>query len=92
VLVPASVIDRVEPHLPADFADENLPATFRAVFHVHADGTVTVEPAASTGDKTLDQLALDAARRWTFRPATEDGRPVDSYLRLTVNFVPSDEG
>ena len=92
VLIAASVVNRVEPQIPADFADENLPASFRAVFHVHADGKTTVEPSATTGDKTLDQLALDAARRWTFRPATEDGKPVDSYLRLTVNFVSNSEG
>lgn len=92
VLVPASVVHRVDPQIPSDFADQNLPATFRAVFHIQADGTVTVEKDAGTGSDTLDQVALEAARHWTFHPATEDGKPVDSYLRLTVNFVPSDEG
>ena len=35
---------------------------------------------------TLDTLALKAVRRWTFRPATRGGQPVESFLRLRVEF------
>ena len=88
-----TVVQEVRPTIPADFAEEHLPVTFRAAFHVHLDGTATVEVLDSTGDKTLDRLALEAAQRWTFRPATEDGKPVDGgCLRLRVDFVPNDEG
>lgn len=34
----------------------------------------------------LDQATVDAVRRWRFRPATLDGRPVKIYYSLTVNF------
>ena len=35
----------------------------------------------------LDQAALDAIKRWKFKPATlADGRPVAVYYTLTVNF------
>jgi TonB family protein len=35
----------------------------------------------------LDQAALDAIKRWQFKPATlSDGRPVSVYYTLTVNF------
>lgn len=34
----------------------------------------------------LDQAAVDAIKRWKFKPATLNGRPVDVYYNLTVNF------
>lgn len=34
----------------------------------------------------LDQAAVDAVKRWKFEPATLNGKPVDVYYNLTVNF------
>jgi len=35
----------------------------------------------------LDQAALDAARQWTFRPGTKDGKPVDVVTEITMAFT-----
>ena len=35
----------------------------------------------------LDQEALRAIRQWKFEPATLNGKPVDVYYNLTVNFT-----
>jgi len=34
----------------------------------------------------LDQAAVDAVRQWRFEPATLNGKPVDVFYSLTVNF------
>ncbi|MCZ6508691.1 MAG: energy transducer TonB [Acidobacteria bacterium] len=34
----------------------------------------------------LDQAAVDAVSKWKFKPATLNGKPVDVYYNLTVNF------
>jgi protein TonB len=34
----------------------------------------------------LDQSAVDAVKRWRFKPATLSGKPVSVYYNLTVNF------
>jgi TonB family protein len=34
----------------------------------------------------LDQAAVDAVRRWKFKPGTLNGQPVDVIFNLTVNF------
>lgn len=34
----------------------------------------------------LDQAAVDAVENWKFKPATLNGKPVDVYYNLTVNF------
>jgi len=56
------------------------------LFTIHADGTVAPKLAEGTGNSRLDDVAMEAARRWTFRPAKKDGEPVQSYRRLKVEF------
>ena len=34
----------------------------------------------------LDQAAVDAVKRWKFKPGTLNGQPVDVIFNLTVNF------
>ena len=34
----------------------------------------------------LDQAALDAVKRWKFKPGTLNGQPVPVIYNLTVNF------
>ena len=34
----------------------------------------------------LEESALSAAQRWTFRPARQNGYPVQSYTTLTFSF------
>lgn len=35
----------------------------------------------------LDKAALQAVRKWKFKPATRDGQPIAVYYDLTVNFT-----
>lgn len=35
----------------------------------------------------LDTAAAEAVRKWKFKPATLNGKPVDVYYNLTVNFT-----
>ena len=74
------------PEIPEDLRGLELNSIFEGVFTIHTDGTATVKTVSGTGNSVLDALALDAARRWKFRPATRDGEPVESYLRLKVEF------
>jgi len=86
VITAAAPVAQPRPAIPDDLRDADLNAAFEGLFTVRADGTATVKMVSSTGNPALDGLALDAARRWTFRPATRDGQPVESYLRLRVEF------
>jgi protein TonB len=35
----------------------------------------------------LDTAAAEAVKKWKFKPATLNGKPVDVYYNLTVNFT-----
>jgi len=86
LLTAAAPVSQPRPTIPDELRDADLNAAFEGLFTVHADGTATVKTVSSTGNSALDSLALDTARRWTFRPATRDGQPVESYLRLRIEF------
>ena len=55
---------------------------------VLANGTVTDAKIVGSLDKVngLDLEALKAARQWTFKPGTIDGRPVDVIVRIALEF------
>jgi len=86
VVTAAVPVSQPKPSIPDDLRDSDLNTAFDALFTVHPDGTASVKTVSSTGNQTLDSLALDAAKRWTFRPATRNGQPVQSFLRLRVEF------
>jgi protein TonB len=89
VLVQAEPLDQPKPQIP-----EDLQASFTSdatescliLFSIHSDGSATPKLVSGTGNSSLDDLAMQYAHKWTFRPATKDGAPVDSYLRLRMEF------
>ncbi len=76
-----------QPVIPDDLRGVDLDKTFIAEFTVNADGSPTsIKVAQSTGIDELDRIALETARKWKFKPATRDGQPVESIVRLHIEF------
>jgi len=85
VYVEAEPLTQPQPDVPDDLAGQDLHATFWGLFTIHPDGAVDVKMVKSTGISELDEAALGAARKWTFKPATKDGSPIESYRRLRID-------
>jgi TonB family protein len=47
--------------------------------------SATIEKSVNT---RYDALLLDAAKSWTFKPATRDGAPVKFRYQMAVNLTP----
>ena len=59
----------------------------RVQVDVGADGVpINVTVAASSQSRDLDRAALDAVRRWRFRPAQRDGQPVAGTVVVPIEF------
>jgi protein TonB len=54
---------------------------------INKQGNVTDVKVLKGLPMGLDQAAVDAIRKWRFEPATLNGKPVDVYYNLTVNFT-----
>lgn len=53
---------------------------------IDKDGDVTNVKVLKGLPMGLEDAAVDAVKRWKFRPATLNGKPVAVYYNLTVNF------
>jgi TonB family protein len=56
---------------------------------VLADGNVGDVTVARSLDTTygLDQQAVNAAKQWTFKPGTKDGKPVAVRVNIELKFT-----
>ncbi|KRA17858.1 TonB family protein [Lysobacter sp. Root604] len=50
-------------------------------------GAQQVRLAQSSGDAELDASTVEAARKWRFQPATQNGQPVASWVQVPVDFA-----
>jgi len=48
--------------------------------------TKLVEVSRSSGSETLDQAAIEAIRLWRFSPARYGDKPVESWVRIPIDF------
>lgn len=74
------------PAIPEYLKNQDLKATAVIDFYVTAQGGVNPRLVGSTGNEELDALAIATARKWQFRPAEQDHKPIDSKVRLRIVF------
>ena len=75
------------PDYPAESRRRGEEGVVRLTLRIGSDGRVeTAEVTGSSGYPALDRAALDAVRRWRFRPAVQAGLPVAASLGTAVHF------
>jgi len=79
-------IDQPAPFYPPDAMRAGVEGVVRLSVTISADGRVKAARVIQSVP-ALDQAALDAARQWTFRPGTKDGKPVDVVTEITMAFT-----
>lgn len=82
----AEVISAVKPEVPEELKEECLEACCVAKCTVLANGKTKVALVHSCGCPQADDIALNALRRWKFRPARLNGKPVESCRKIKVEF------
>ena len=79
---------RTPPEYPTAALRRRETGTVLVHAEVDAAGNPTdVSVARSSRSRALDRAAVQAVRRWTFRPAQQDGRPVAGSLDVPVEFT-----
>lgn len=80
------LIYRVDP----EYSEEARKARFEGVVILEAivrrDGGVDLVRVIRSVGLGLDECAVDAVKKWRFRPATKNGAPVDMPLKVEVSF------
>jgi protein TonB len=83
---PAHAILQPLPSLPDDLREDAFQAVATARFSVHRDGSVDVELIKPTHNPRLNQLLLDALKKWRFFPAMKNGEAIESTQDIRVHF------
>ena len=79
---------KINPRYPADALKNHQQGTVILDVLVGADGKpreVKVNPATQAAP-SLVKAASDVAMQWRFNPATKNGKRIQSYARVPVNF------
>ena len=81
-------ISRPAPRYPSDALRNGESGTVLVRIEVGADGEPTaVSVVARSGSRSLDRAAVQAAKRWRFRPAQQNGRAVASAVEVPIEFA-----
>lgn len=74
------------PVIPVYLRNQNLKTNVVIEFLITAQGQVTPRLLDSSGNEELDAIALDAVKKWQFKPAANNNVPIDSRTRLRILF------
>lgn len=75
------------PRYPSQSLRRGESGTVMVRAQIGADGVPTsVDVANGSGSRYLDRAAVDAVRRWRFRPAMRDGQPVPGTVMVPISF------
>lgn len=81
----AFVLEKAEPEYPAEARDAGVEGDVVLHVIVGRDGAVA-EVEVLSGHPLLTDAALEAVRRWKFRPYELDGAPAEMDTRIAVRF------
>ena len=83
-------IDTPEPEYPDAARKRNIQGDVAAMILVSESGDVENVQTLS-GDPALTSAAVEALRRWKFKPYIKSGQPVAAVAKVTFTFRPQDD-
>ena len=85
-VTPPTVLSRIEPVYSEKAREAKLQGKVVVSAIVRKDGSLEVLKVVRGLGLGLDKNAIDALKKWRFRPGMRDGKPVDVALNIEVNF------
>lgn len=82
----ALAVEAPQPELPAEHTEQSCKKSCCARFTIESDGKFDVRLVSSTGSQDVDDVALATLKRWKFKPAQLNGKPVKSSRKIKIEF------
>ena len=86
VINPGILVKKVPPKYPKQARKQHIEGTVVLRATITKDGTISDLQLVS-GHPMLAQAALDAVKKWKYRPYLKDGQAVEVETTITVNFA-----
>jgi protein TonB len=80
------VVASVAPVYPADMRKARIEGTVTLIFVLNEQGAVEDPRVQRASRPEFERPALDAVRKWKFKPGMKDGEPVRTYMKLPIRF------
>lgn len=80
------VVSRVPPTYPEEARKNRVQGRVVLEAVIDEKGSVLTVEAVESPDPMLTDAAIEAVKKWTYRPATKNGRPVRVSFTVTVAF------
>jgi protein TonB len=80
------IIAQVAPAYPGELRRARIEGTVTVVFLLTEEGRVDEARVENASRPEFEAPALDAVRRWKFKPGMKDGEPVRTHMRLPIRF------
>jgi len=81
-----TLIGPVRPKHPATLLKQGVEGSVVLLFVVNEEGRVVDPRVENSSRPEFEKPALDAVRRWKFKPGTREGAAVSAYVRQRIQF------
>jgi protein TonB len=75
-----------QPQYPAELRNLHVEGTVLLAITIDQEGGVTTCEVTKSTDKRFESAAIEAVRKWRFRPATKNNTPVSCRVVLPLHF------
>jgi periplasmic protein TonB len=83
---PPALIAAVPPRYPLELRRARVEGTVALVFLLTEEGRVEDVRVESSSRPEFEQPAMEAIRRWRYKPGMKDGEAVKTYMRQPIRF------
>jgi periplasmic protein TonB len=77
----------VPPEYPTELKKQRVSGLVVVKCTVDVQGNVSDTNIVKSSNELFDQFALDAVKKWKFKPARQDGTAVASQVSIPIKFV-----
>lgn len=79
-------IAQVPPTYPAELRKAKVEGVVTVLFVLNEEGRVESPKVETSTRPEFEKPALEAIRKWRFRPGEKDGQPVRTFIRIPMRF------
>jgi TonB family protein len=71
---------------PRTLRTQRLEGSVNVGFTITSKGAVLDPHAVSSTNEAFEQAAIDAVKKWKYKPGLKDGKPVSTKVQVTLTF------
>lgn len=84
---PPVPVRTVAPDYPRDLRDQKVSGVVMVKCTIDEQGNVSETEVSKSSNEGFDKFAIDALKKWKFKPARQDGSPIAMTVTIPIKFV-----